>query len=522
MSIISEIFKQIIKKEVQNPISLEDKDCTLLNTKKHTYYKHIYDPVPIFNILKTELHLDEDIISKFDNERRENCCNAISITLYSKDCSLNILKKYLYSINRTVKNVKKHLDDWIVRLYLDQSIYKCMENIEDLSSKKKVDGKDYNFVEPFELKLIIKTFIEIINSPNVEIYTYQCESILNNKISLEKIRTFRYLILSDPEVNLCIIREADGIVSNLDCHNIKIFSKSNKLFYIPKILNNKLILDNGSLVLYYSYQKWLILYKILFEKEYFTNHQNIYDLLAGTFGTKLKLKRDAYFFYINKIYKEIDLFLKLSLEEKIAKYPDTQFKYLNMSLHQIFEYNYMSPLKKTLTLDILLNTGFDEILLLDIYKEIISISLDVEKVVETNYIKINDMRQIINIKNSLYADNVLFLNFEYDTSNAEILKQLITMKIIKQDFNLKSLTIDQLHFRDNRSEFIDAVILKDIIYNDIFNINIKSYNSIDTLLLLLNTPYDIKYDIIYDTIDNVKRKYLKYKNKYLMLKNKLV
>jgi hypothetical protein len=507
MSIISDIFKQIIPKKVKNPISLEDEDCKLINTKKHSYYKHIYDPVPIFDKLKTELHLDEDVLSKFDNERRENCCNAISITLYSKNCSFYNIIKYLNSINRTVKNVKKKLDDWIVRLYLDQSIYECLKHIED-----------NKYTDPNELKLLMKTFNEIINSPNVEIYTYQCDSILDNTISLEKTRTFRYLILSDPEVNLCIIREADGIVSNLDCHNIKIFSKSDKLFYIPSILDNKLIPDDLSSVLhylknklYYSYQMWLILYKTLFEREYFTNNQNIYDLLAGTFGTKLKLKRESYFFYSNKIYKKIDEFLKLSLEAKYEKYPNIVFKYMHMSLHEMFEYNFMSLSEKSLTLDILLNTGFDEILLLDIYKEIISISLDVE----TN-------NQIINIKNLLYADNVLYLNFEYNMSYSEIVEQLITMKIIKADFNFKDLTADQLSFMDNESEFIDAIILKDIIYNDIFNINIESHNSINSLLLLLNTPYDIKYDIIYDTIDNIKRKYLKYKNKYLMLKNTLV
>ena len=39
----------------------------------------------------------------------------------------------------------------------------------------------------------------------------------------------------DPDVNLSIIREADGIVSNLDCHNISLYENDNNLlFYIER------------------------------------------------------------------------------------------------------------------------------------------------------------------------------------------------------------------------------------------------------------------------------------------------
>jgi hypothetical protein len=73
----------------------------------------------------------------------------------------------------------------------------------------------------------------------------------------------------DPTVNLYVIREADGFVSNLDCHNIKVFANNNKLFYIsPFMSDGSRILDNGK-IKDDSYAPYLNLYRIIFENGFF-------------------------------------------------------------------------------------------------------------------------------------------------------------------------------------------------------------------------------------------------------------
>ena len=60
--------------------------------------------------------------------KRENCCNCIAISLYwTSDDLLGLLRKYLYTIQRTIKNVKRCLPDWIVRLYIDSSVYQYLK-----------------------------------------------------------------------------------------------------------------------------------------------------------------------------------------------------------------------------------------------------------------------------------------------------------------------------------------------------------------------------------------------------------
>jgi hypothetical protein len=234
--------------EVTNPLK-DDETCRLLSKRADPmYYTHTYDPTAMLAKVRGELGLSEEVLGRFDGIRRERCCNIISITLYVTEryCTLKILQKYLYSIHRSVKNVLKKLPGWIVRVYFDTSVEECVT---------KAEFGEFNDI-----------FNAIKSSPNVEVYTYDCPSFKkgasgeDSQIPIARTRTLRFLPLSDPEVNLCVVREADGVVSNLDCHNIKMYaSNPNILFYLPKVLDYDI--DSK----FDSYSYWLQIYKIMFE-----------------------------------------------------------------------------------------------------------------------------------------------------------------------------------------------------------------------------------------------------------------
>ena len=137
--------------DVLNPI-VRGLKCKLINNKcSETYYCHTYDPSIYIDKLK-ELGLSNDVISRFDNIQKDNCCNVISISLYLKesceiDDSNNSTEEYfknneyilktLPSIYATIKNVEKNLPNWIIRVYFDKSVYRCLENIKNEIKKNK-------------------------------------------------------------------------------------------------------------------------------------------------------------------------------------------------------------------------------------------------------------------------------------------------------------------------------------------------------------------------------------------------
>jgi hypothetical protein len=203
-------------------------NCTLISSKKEQYYKfttkNIKQMLPNHN-------------NEIDYNVYSNCCNCISLVLYTKSyvCTdkFGSVLRYLSSINQTIKNVGKYLPDYLIRLYLDPSIYRTLVN-------------DYKKNLP-----IIKSCKSLIQGlfkyENIEIYTISCEDTnytheiyfeINNSGFItpdSRTRAYRTLILKDPSINICIMRDADGVVSKLDCYNIKKFEESDKLFYLPSL-----------------------------------------------------------------------------------------------------------------------------------------------------------------------------------------------------------------------------------------------------------------------------------------------
>lgn len=142
-------------------------------------------------------------------------------------------------------------------------------------------------------------------------------------------------------MNVKIIREADGIVTNLDCHNIKIFAQSDYLFYLPKVIDNYYYLDNDTHKELGGYSSWLKIYTKCLEANYIRNKHQIYDLLAGTFGFRLTLKE--------KYYKNSVDYIRRSIEEVDPKCVSI----------------YTPPIVNVM------DTGFDEILLLHLFRDFV-------------------------------------------------------------------------------------------------------------------------------------------------------
>ena len=199
-----------IKANIENPLNPNEINCTLKNNRKDSYYIHKYNPTFIIQTIKQQIgdflddELDILINEKFQTNTQSDCCNCISLVLYLK-CDIELYQNYIQSIYRTVLNVKRNLVDWIVRIYFDKSVYECLETDKD---------KYPDIYNCFEI---------IFNSPNTEIYTFDCPLYNDEDFKKSKLRSLRFLPIIDNDTNICVFRDADGIVTNQDCHNLKIF-----------------------------------------------------------------------------------------------------------------------------------------------------------------------------------------------------------------------------------------------------------------------------------------------------------
>ena len=361
------------------------------------------------------------------------------------------------------------------RVYFDTSVEECVKKNEP------------------EFDEFHRIFNAIKDSPNVEVYTYDCPSFKETappetKIPIERTRTLRFLPLSDPQVNFCIVREADGIVSNLDCHNIKMYaSNPDILFYLPHVITYTIRVRYG------SYSSWLQLYKRMFARDYFEDHQNLKDLLAGTFCCKLKLKREYYQASLKSIQDEIKDFFSKTEDEQNVLVPDMQkFREYYINIEDI------------------LNLGFDEILLLKMYKELISLKISCRG--DGLILWEHSDGMMDKMERMLIADNILMIedtdNLNWNEFNAllkRIYLSLVTNEIIAP-FNPDALNaLDKIKQQSTVGilYYIDAVLLRNIITNKPFNIKILSRNKnperTKYVSQLVNEPYNPEFtDLHYD------------------------
>lgn len=292
----------------------------------------------------------------FDLEKRENCCNCIAITLYANIEKLTSgtarfpLEGYLIAMRRSVKNVAKMLPDWLVRLYIDSSVFNYARNS---GSNKEQAIVDY-----------------LLSCENVEIHTILCDSMMSSQ-SIDKTRVYRFLPLYDKTVNIAVIREADGIVTNLDCHNIRVFQKTSKLFYVAQIAPEADY--DREMQIWNAYSTWLKYYKFMMNRDYFVRKHDPITLLAGTLAVKLRVKEGVFRRTMKEVSEMIEAQGHLTPEYIRSEfYNNERETNITRANYKASERIFSSPTELVKTLRI----GFDEIFLLHLFRNLTCVDID--------------------------------------------------------------------------------------------------------------------------------------------------
>lgn len=526
----------------------DDKDVcckSLKKLNKEKYYIHEYNREWVYDLLKNNSDMTDEMINKiFDLEKKSECCNCISIVLYSKNDIKN-LYDYLYSMKKSLDNVSNNLKGFIVRFYLDVSVFKTIYN-EYIKYKDDIDNKDND-----NLKYLSKSFEilkYIINHDISEIYIYFCKEIINND-NLEKIRIFRFLPLIENDVNIIIIRDADGFVSYSDCHNIKLFSREeeHKILMAYDYINN-LYLDNESNVKNIHYNSWLNLFDIINDiymfcknenslilnyiidnlknerynpitnleelcdnknneefkfnlinkinfSDYY-NNRNKYnkdkikiDLLAGIFASKVRLNKQYYMDVTKSINDVIEFYV----------YNNNKF---DENIDSFIKNEIIKDSNKPLNI---LKTGFDEILLNKIYYFLIVLNSESFKEV---------ILTIPNIGN--FDLNIFSKIFDKDNND----KFMLDTDLIQETYDYDKYDLTKYWYDFIFSNNYKIKDSKNYGENKYININNKLLNEKFENSITLDKTYSMIYPEKKLIDDNTSyfNKYLKYKKKYIKLK----
>lgn len=504
-------------KIILNPLNAEEQ-CCLLNSKKKEFYRYEYNPRKFFDSMNDFYKSHDKYVNKefyisyiekfnriIDPTSKKNCCNCVSFTLYIIDetckdftCKDNqrkffdVMDKlygYLSSIVISVTNIENNLKNFISRIYLDFSVIEFVTMITEF----RVESLSLNtkFFSHFKKK-IIDAIRFLYNNQSVEIYTYVCDSY---KTEIEKTRSLRILPLIDSEVNIKIIREADGIVSYLDCYNIEQFEKSNHIMMTYNILDLPNFLNlrtTKSIQEYLSdktkkdirvnltpYSLWLRLYCS-------GDHDvGIFDILAGDIGFSFQMN---------------------------TKYYDLTFNEFKIKYDKLYARSQYDVGEKEV-----IKIGYDEMLLNEMFKSIISINIDNLEIKSFDEINVYDILLILN--------SVFYPKIHLEIDAYEILK--------KTNINLSSYleNIDPSHELNFMEYILDHNIKKlvgdgQISVNDgVLSINkiLKFLNQMPRKLGMENILFDLyKKNIHYGGEEKYGKKYLKYKQKNIQLSQHLV
>jgi hypothetical protein len=351
---------------------LSDK-CYRITNKKSQYYVHKYNPDFVIDLVK-DLENKDEILEAFDLTPSDNCCNCVSFVCYSTG-KINLLFDYLYSMKKSLDNITRCLEGFIARYYFDPSIF-------------EVIYQNYISTDPALKNLAIdcyKLLKYILVNPRAETYIYFCKMIIEG-LPISKIRTLRFLPMFESDVNISVIREADGFVSYLDCHNIKLFQRVNKIsmiynfssvfsltyktFEYNQIENYTIHYSNWLNI--FAFKKYLYIkhptnkeiYSKYIEDNYnkdfiitesiiknynqynnklFMNYVKLFDILAGTIALRVKFSNQY-------------LIRKINFINEIINFSNKEYK-------NEFD-NYSN----------LLFSGYDEILLCELFEPLITLN----------------------------------------------------------------------------------------------------------------------------------------------------
>lgn len=488
-----------MEKDVNNLV--DDKlNCMLVSNKcSDKYYNQTYNIDLKSHVLYKYIKNKDD----FCVTKIEKCCNCIAISIYSKNPNVDLVK-YIASICRTIKNVGIALPEWIVRVYMDVSVYNYIKLLDKEESKKNV----------------LSEYIKLLTtSENTELYTYLCDYPENFQYS--KLRIQRFYSLCSEDTNIVVIREADGIVSLQDCINIKAFAQSKKILYVlPFLGENQLtynreeraIINKYKIYNKKSYQTWLQIYKNYIDYEYFEKKWNYYDILAGCFASKIKIKKEAFVRSVQYIQKSITTLYNnlvtvhnnknIRIPTIIKKCYDDHIK--KKSNHEK-EQDKLESFKK------LCYIGFDEMLLLNLFKNFVSVTYD------TNIFLKNPDEVIVNDNSSEFRDIVDHIEVKFNVPVDIDKNYNCCMNIVDSMFSSNDITFNAGAVLGNIScrNMVSNIIYDRLLYNyvtnnktnDVFyNVPCVSFSDNlknSTLMEFVNIPYDSENGINAQSFDKV-------------------
>ena len=409
--------------------------------KRDQYYIHTYDINQILNKTIADIQsINTEIADKYlnfideivDKKKYYNCCNCISIHLDK------VSAEYIYSTYRSCKNIKKYLPDYLVRIYLSNDIY------ENFILKKN------------------SWFNDILNMTNVELHISP------------NIQYFPAMI--DDSVNILICRDVDNIVNFQDCLNIKAFENSHRIFYIMPYLFSHILCEP-----YESYSNWLTYYK--FVDDYYDNYNNICDLMRGGIGIKFKLEKSYFIKCLTDVKSDIaNIDLKLKNN-----------KYIIEKRMRVAKYSKNDTDKNDFVRGIF-NTGFDEILLMRFFRNLISVKYNYDGIK-----MVYDQEELLIVKNIIlgnyYNHNSVNTSFVNNNGNTDIHINIIshdekiTQCIIKNDL---SQCMTDLFYKNNiKNIYISPDIITSHICSELyFTVREKILNNINAEY---NTYFDNKF-----------------------------
>jgi hypothetical protein len=538
--------------------------CVMLNTKKEVKYIHSYNIDSIIAKLKIlEDKLPDNYYKKFtelfDVSSIDNCCNCVSIVIYS-DMKAERLSAYLPNVLVSLKNMEKHLPNWILRLYLDKSIF---ELIYEEEQKPDIGSDHINYGRIYR-----KILNDIFNHQNCEVFLSICDKKNKTGFNLSSLRSQRYHGFYDRTVNINASREADGFITVFDCHNLKTLETSDSIFFmypfnrhygfeyfnvsdddlvvdinidepsesvIKQTPSNCYLKDTQKIAIEQKnifndpqYAEWHNLYKRyktvydlynnkINHKEYVPHYEKftiLMPILAGLFALKCKLKSKVYYDTVSSIRKFIDVdFVNLFGTKEIYMHDN------------FFVYN-VHHAKLTL--------GFDEILLMVLFEPIfgteftiienqvilhkakhifdmVGLSMSEIECKKLDYNQCVDISDIFRETEICIEENAMKL---YQISNYRWLNNKVDTENV-----IKLMCYDKTHdYEEYRGKFIylSKYYMDVLNYGNqhIYNTEISGYNWFMSF-------YDIYNDDTKETTNKNKKyynKYLKYKNKYLQLK----
>ena len=535
-------FNKHLREDIGTYDDVLNGKCYRVNNKKEEFYNKDYDVSNVVDFVKTSFGEDSEyyhnFMTTFDTDTKtEKCCNCVNVSLYiTNKSNVTALSRFIFTIYLSILNMENFLSDWVYRLHIDPSVF---ENLYELKTMSELpENIMADTVSSTSLKTIYETYLttlkKIAAHKQVEIFLSNCISFdIKSNTGLK--RTSRFISLIDDSVSISTSREADGLISPIDCYNLKISEQINSIGLVYPLTENE---DTGSTPANIYYKKK---YNMDLIKEANDDSKKIiFSVSAGLLTLKCKVNK--------KYFEEC---IKLSLGEadgidnnKVDYYKsyDEQFVAellknfcIGKSKDKLKILKVFGVISRVNTFPILPSDNLVRVevdfikdtIINRIYKTLpeafVSASeaqkfftnfmseIDIKYTNDTTFIFI--LKKLIKVMHSydydsqFYYSNLISYYFYNKYYYIEIIKTNIALGSNK--LLLTDNIIDELNITTG-----DTKLINKNEYNSGYNLD--NYND---LLLVFNSVNSVPVGGAHNNSQKYYQKYLKYKNKYVALKN---